>query len=556
MRFFVLFLVISFSVFGQQNTDLNNFSNEFFTWRSAQQPASSDDIPRVERPEMWTPDWSPEALIKYNDYYHSSTEELEALDKSKWSRSDSVDYLCLRSAIERVNWELNVLKSPYNNPDFYVHQTLGTLFELLLISSPIDDNRIENITLRLNSFSKTIDNAKKNLTSPVQSFTKIALNNLNEIKNKLDATETALLKVCSKSLQNNLSSSFKSASEALTGYAEWLNTKYETMPASFNVGREGYEYYLKKIALMPYTPEELLLMGKMEWDRSIAFDHFAKMTNEGLPELPVFKTIEDQIKQEAADEISIREFLVENKIMCVPDWIQHYINAPFPEHLEPLAYMGVTDDLTSKSRLNEDGVKYIIPPAPKMPFFWLSMAKDPRGIIIHEGVPGHYFQLVRSWANPNFTRQHFIDPGANEGIGFYVEEMMLQQGALEDKPKSTEMIYSYMRLRAFRVDVDVNLALGNYTVEQAAKYLSETVPMDYKTALDETGFFAYNPGQAISYQIGKIQIMNFLSDAKVRLREDFDLVKFHDYLIINGNVPIALLRWEYLGLDDQIKKLW
>jgi len=505
---------------------------------------------------MWVPDWSPSALKEYNEYYSLSLENLESIDKTSWSRPDSVDYLCLRSAIERVNWEISVLKSPYNNPDFYVHQTLGTLFELLIISSPIDANRIENIILRLNSFPRTIEYAKNNLNSPVQSFTKIALGNLEDIGSKLDAVETSLMQVCSENLQNKLSRSFIEAKKSLMSYEKWLNSEYDRMPATFNVGRDGYEYYLKKIALIPHTPDELLLMGEMEWDRSVAFDHLAKMKNVGLPELPVFKTIEEQIRKEAIDELAIREFLVEQNIMSVPDWVQHYINAPFPEYLDPLAYMGVTDDLTSKSRLNENGVKFIIPPKPEMPFFWLSMAKDPRGIIIHEGVPGHYFQLVRSWANPDFTRQHFIDPGANEGIGFYVEEMMLQQGIFADKPRSTEMIYSYMRLRAFRVDVDINLALGNYTVEDAAKYLSDTVPMDFKTALDETGFFANNPGQAISYQIGKIQIMNFISDAKLKQREKFDLKSLHDYLIINGNVPIALLRWEYLGLDDQIKKLW
>ena len=67
------------------------------------------------------------------------------------------------------------------------------------------------------------------------------------------------------------------------------------MSASFNVGREGYEYFLQNIALIPYTPDELLLMGKQEWDRSVAFDIYEKERNKYLPELRIFGSAEEQI---------------------------------------------------------------------------------------------------------------------------------------------------------------------------------------------------------------------------------------------------------------------
>jgi uncharacterized protein (DUF885 family) len=218
--------------------------------------------------------------------------------------------------------------------------------------------------------------------------------------------------------------------------------------------------------------------------------------------------------------------------------------------------MGVRDDLTSETRLNEDGVRYITEPSPNMGFFSLATAKDTRPLILHEGVPGHYLQLVLSWANPDPIRRRFFDSGANEGIAFYVEELLLQYGLFDDSPKTREIIYSFMRLRALRVDVDINLAIGNLTIEDAGNYLASTVPMDLPTGVQEAGFFAYNPGQAISYQIGKIQILQLIAEAKVIMGEEFNLKHFHDYLMENGNVPIALLRWEYLNLKDQIEKLW
>jgi uncharacterized protein (DUF885 family) len=197
-------------------------------------------------------------------------------------------------------------------------------------------------------------------------------------------------------------------------------------------------------------------------------------------------------------------------------------------------------------------VHYIRRPSPDLPYFYRSMARDPRGIIVHEGVPGHYFQMVVSWAHENPIRRHYYDSNSNEGIGFYAEEMMLQAGLFDDLPRSREIIYNFMRLRALRVEVDVRLATGEFSIPAAADYLAKTVPMDRATALEEAAWFAAGPGQGITYQIGKLQILRLLADAR-RLRGDaFDLRAFHDFVWKNGNVPLSLQRWELLGLRDDV----
>ena len=67
-------------------------------------------------------------------------------------------------------------------------------------------------------------------------------------------------------------------------------------------------------------------------------------------------------------------------------------------------------------------------------------------------------------------------------------------------------------------------------------------------------FHKYRPGQAITYQIGKLQIVNFLAEARMQQGENFNLRAFHDFVWKNGNVPIALQRWEFLGTADQAPK--
>ncbi len=553
--FLLILLLIPQLGISQNSVKIQNFAREFFNWRVITQPVTGDDIPRVDRPDKWIPDYSPEALAEYREKYIEFSSKLKNLPHTGWSKSDSVDYLLLHSAIERVNWELNILKLPNRNPDFYVHQTLGAVYELLLIHSPINRKRAENIILRLNSFNKTIQYAKTNLNEPVMSFADIALGSLEDITSRLYKMRDALNELFPVDLNAQLNSAVEHAVMALEDYIEWLEEENPYMQSSFNVGREGYEYFLQNIALIPYSPEELLIMGKQEWDRSVAFDIYEKQRNKYLPELTIFSSAEEQIDEERKDEEAIRNFILEKNILTIPDWIQHYRFVDIPSHLIPVT-MGVRDDLTSETRLDEDGVRYITEPSPNMGFFSLATAKDTRPIIIHEGVPGHYLQLVLSWANPDPIRRRFFDSGANEGIAFYVEELLLQYGLFDDSPKTREIIYSFMRLRALRVDVDINLAIGNFTIEDAGNYLASTVPMDLPTGVQEAGFFAYNPGQAISYQIGKIQILQLIAEAKVIMGEEFNLKHFHDYLMENGNVPIALLRWEYLNLKDQIEKLW
>jgi len=95
------------------------------------------------------------------------------------------------------------------------------------------------------------------------------------------------------------------------------------------------------------------------------------------------------------------------------------------------------------------------------------------------------------------------------------------------------------------VEVEVKLALGGFTLEQAAKYLQEKAPMDEQTARQEAIAFSTSPGDAMTYQIWKLQILKFLAGARMQQGDKFNLRAFHDSLWKNGNVPIALQEWEY-----------
>ena len=79
--------------------------------------------------------------------------------------------------------------------------------------------------------------------------------------------------------------------------------------------------------------------------------------------------------------------------------------------------------------------------------------------------------------------------------------------------------------------------------------------MDAATAAHEAAFFAATPGQAMTYQVGKTQILRLLADARAAAGPEFDLQAFHDRLWREGNVPLALQRWELLGDESEMQAL-
>src|SRR5260370_38114284 len=97
---------------------------------------------------------------------------------------------------------------------------------------------------------------------------------------------------------------------------------------------------------------------------------------------------------------------------------------------------------------------------------------------VHEGIPGHYCQLCLAWKHEDPIRRHYYDSSANEGIGFYAQEMRLQAGLFDYSPHTRELIYNFMRLRALRVEVYVKLGPGASTREQAPKHLDVKIPLD------------------------------------------------------------------------------
>ncbi|WP_439468671.1 DUF885 family protein [Blastomonas fulva] len=527
--------------------EVQQLGADFWTWRAATQPATSDDIPRIVRPAKWTPDWSAAAVAEQRKTLAAFEARWKSLAGTPQTVSEKVDYRLMGSALARVNWELDHVAAWRRQPHFYVAQALTPVFEVLLPPPPVESARVEQVIRLLANAPAVLAAGQANLDDMRGPFVDAALGQIAIVPDSLRQMARGLEPHADAAQRKRLNAAVERSVKAFAVFGRYLEGRRGALPAETAVGAESYQYFLNQVALYPYTADQLALMGRQEWTRSVLFEELERNRNAGVADLRIGASIDAVTSRLASDESDVRAFLRDKNLLTVPDWAGHYNALPFPAYLAPIGWLGRTFDLTDLTRVGQNATVYLPEPSPNLGYFNLSITRDPRPIIVHEGVPGHFFQLTLSWKHPNPLRRHYYDSGANEGTGFYAEEMMLQAGLWADAPKSREVIYNFARLRALRVEVDVKLATGAFTIDQAADYLQVMVPMDRETAHEEAVFFAASPGQAISYQIGKIQTAEFLAEARVREGKAFDLRRFHDYLWLNGNVPIALQKEEYLA---------
>jgi hypothetical protein len=548
----LLFPAISFPQAGSDS--LGRFASDFWTWRAIHRPFSFDDIPRMER-ATGVRDWSEAAVSKQRVELAEFERRWEGMRSEAWPIAQRVDYRLMGSAIARVQWELDINPRWRRDPTFYIEQTVGALEEEFLPPPPFSEARWNEIVARAENIPSILEQAKANLKA-VTPFAQLAIAALSDIDSQLRrVADGASPLIAGADQRARFRTAMTQASHALVEYREWLKRNLSKMQPDFALGEKAYGFFLHRVALLPYTPQQLLSMARQDFDRVLAMEIYEHQRDLGAPELKPATTSQEEIARMANDEASIRRYLVEHQILTVPPDLPHWTLRLAPDYVAAFDGFGELDDFTGPARLDQDGTRWIQAPAGDLPYFFKAYASDTRTTGVHEGMPGHFFQLSLAWRNRDPIRRQYYDSGANEGIGFYAEEMMLGAGLYDDSPRTREIIYNFARLRALRVEADVKLALGEFSIDQAADYLARTVPMDRKTAESEAADFSTAPGLAIAYEIGKLQIEGMLAKRRIEQGDKFKLREFHDYVWSNGNVPLALQRWELLGLDDDVKKV-
>ncbi len=301
---------------------IGKLANDFWAWRAKYAPFTGDDVNRIERPGG-TRDWSRASIDKQQKDLAEFEARWKKLDPAQWAVRQQVDYHLIGSALARVRWELDINPGWKRDPNFYIAQTLTAVVEALTVPGPYDAAHSREILTRIENIPSILQQGAENLDKPPAPFATVAIQALENIRPHLHQMAAALVKSTTLK-EEELNGATDRAADALERFREKLREMLPSLPNETAPGRDAYVFFLKNVALMPYSPEDLLAMGRQEWNRAVAFETFEKNRDKDVPALKTADNIVNWIKEAAEKELQIRKFLEDRGILTVPDWVQHY----------------------------------------------------------------------------------------------------------------------------------------------------------------------------------------------------------------------------------------
>lgn len=175
-------------------------------------------------------------------------------------------------------------------------------------------------------------------------------------------------------------------------------------------------------------------------------------------------------------------------------------------------------------------------------------------LFLHEAIPGHHYQISLTQENqdlPQFRKTLWYS-GYGEGWALYSESLGEELGLYDDPYQYFGMLSAEMH-RAIRLVVDTGLHSKGWTREQAIQYSLENEAESEASVISEIERYMANPGQALSYKIGQLKIIDLRKRAEAELGADFDIRQFHNEVLETGCVPLQLLENKIDGWITEVK---
>jgi hypothetical protein len=506
----------------------------FKEWREFQKPMVIDGVP----------DYSPAAMKEQMRGLPAFQKRLAAIDCSRWPVAQQVDYHMVRAEMNGLEFDHRVLRPWLRMPNFYVSVTASEndvpLREGPEISDPLNlwkhefplgEKEQAEYREKLRAVPAILAQGKKNLVEETKDLWTLSIPEIRGESRTLDHLAEQLAKY-----HPDVAPEAKRAKSAVDEYLSWVEKKEKAMKAApCGIGVENFDWYMKNVHLVPYTWREQVAVLEREWARSVASLKLEEHRNRHLPKLTPPATEEEAKRRynEAVD--GFMRFLREEPVFTVPDYLHlDYFRGGFAPPDARRDFFAKVESLDSM-------------PMKCHSMHWLDkqmMANDPHPSPIRR-IP----LLYNIW-----------DSRA-EGLATAMEELMMQAGLLDKRPRAKELVYMLVAMRCARAMGDLMMHSNDWGLEQARQFAVERTPYgwllpDGATIGTDLRIYLQQPGYGTSYVVGKVQIDKLMADRAGQMGAGFTLQKFMDEFLGCGMIPVSLSRWQMTGLEDEIRKLW
>jgi uncharacterized protein (DUF885 family) len=534
-----------------KTTALRKMADEFYAWRNENYPVGSSDSGLHTWDNRLT-DYSAAKIAERAQHVRKLLDQVRAMPAAKWAKDDRIDWMLFRAQLEGFDFGNRVLQSEKTDPQVYVGECSNGIFSLLKKEYDTPRNRALAATSRLKQMPSMLGQGERNLEKPVKLYAQLAIDSARAIDPLFKDSLITLARDLAPNERDDLVKARDAALVAIHGFADRLEKRLPTMAAFVPMGVANYNYYLKHVLLLPLDAAQVEMLGRAELARYRALESLLPDPSLADPNPSRSQNIPpDQasfLKAYESREQEMINFLKEHKLVTVPDYLGRFEIRQLPEAFKPTSPGGFMNPPGVYDK-DPTGFYFIPTYDPQSKNFYIRAAiEDPRPILGHEGIPGHFMQLSIANHLPNEIRRQHGDGVFVEGWALYGEEMLMRTGLYPDNSAAQGQILRLSRYRSARIGVDVNLHTGKWSFEQAAQYFMEAGGLDREAAEGEAAGAASSPTQKITYIVGKWQIMNLLGRYRDKAAANFRLGQFHDDLIKNGSLPLSIVEW--ILLDD------
>ena len=510
------------------SSDYAKLVNLFNEFREFQRPKVTNGVP----------DYTAAAMEEQRRGLKEFQRRLAAMDIQAWPVSQQVDYHLVRAEMNGLEFYHRVLRPWSRDPVFYLMSQggAGPAMEgfggLRGLDLPLSAEGQSELRALLRAVPLLYEQAKGNLTEGAYDLAIIAI--------WAAPREAGIYRRIAAGLAEHhldLVSDAERAVEAVENYGKWVDENKSRMTAPAGIGKENYDWWLKNVHLSPYGWEESYLIVQQEYNRIITFLKLEEHRNRKLPPLEVADTAEEYYRRLDQALNFVLEFLRDEDVLTVPDWL---VASDYSDPGEPRRPLPTDTSIDHKARERE-----ILPGE------------------THEFI-GHLFDGRRRERDERpirgADRRFNMEWMRMEGWAVALEELLMQAGVLDTRPQRGREVEYLMNASHMSLALpDLKMHANEMTLDEARQFCADIMPRGWTQKDERMVWYEMEsnlrfPGFHTGVVVGKAYFMKIFRERAMQLGDDFNLKEFIDEFLAAGIIPMSLTRWEMTGFDDEIKR--